>query len=100
MDENRCICCGQIIPEGRQVCPACEAKNKVQAGLSDSFLEMAYRVVVFAGAKTEEEKQLLEIIVKCCNNNGISFRKYMMTVSEVNQELLKLQQEAENGEQQ
>ena len=23
--ENRCICCGEIIPEGRQVCPACEA---------------------------------------------------------------------------
>lgn len=24
--EERCICCGDIIPEGRQVCPACEAK--------------------------------------------------------------------------
>ena len=23
--ENRCVCCGEIIPEGRQVCPACEA---------------------------------------------------------------------------
>ena len=22
---NRCVCCGDIIPEGRQVCPACEA---------------------------------------------------------------------------
>lgn len=21
--ENRCICCGEVIPEGRQVCPAC-----------------------------------------------------------------------------
>lgn len=21
---NRCICCGEIIPEGRQVCPRCE----------------------------------------------------------------------------
>ena len=21
---NRCVCCGDIIPEGRQVCPACE----------------------------------------------------------------------------
>ena len=22
--EERCICCGEIIPEGRQVCPNCE----------------------------------------------------------------------------
>lgn len=24
--ENRCVCCGEIIPEGRMVCPQCEAK--------------------------------------------------------------------------
>lgn len=23
---NRCTCCGEMIPEGRQVCPSCEAK--------------------------------------------------------------------------
>lgn len=23
--ENRCVCCGEIIPEGRQVCPLCES---------------------------------------------------------------------------
>lgn len=23
-DADRCICCGEIIPEGRQVCPQCE----------------------------------------------------------------------------
>lgn len=39
MSDNRCICCGQIIPEGLQVCPSCEAKagqpniGKVLAGL-------------------------------------------------------------------
>ena len=22
--EERCVCCGAIIPEGRMVCPACE----------------------------------------------------------------------------
>lgn len=21
---NRCVCCGEVIPEGRQVCPKCE----------------------------------------------------------------------------
>ena len=24
MNENRCVYCGEIIPEGRQVCPSCE----------------------------------------------------------------------------
>ena len=26
MAENRCVCCGEIVPEGRQVCPSCEAR--------------------------------------------------------------------------
>ena len=25
---NRCVCCGAIIPEGRQVCPNCEGGKK------------------------------------------------------------------------
>lgn len=24
MSDNRCVYCGEIIPEGRQVCPICE----------------------------------------------------------------------------
>jgi RNA polymerase subunit RPABC4/transcription elongation factor Spt4 len=24
--EDRCVCCGEIIPEGRMVCPQCESK--------------------------------------------------------------------------
>ena len=26
MGEERCVCCGAIIPEGRMVCPECERK--------------------------------------------------------------------------
>lgn len=26
MPENRCVCCGEVIPEGWQVCPSCEKK--------------------------------------------------------------------------
>jgi hypothetical protein len=25
---DRCVCCGEIIPEGRQVCPKCEGGGK------------------------------------------------------------------------
>lgn len=27
MNENRCVCCGEIIPEGRQICWKCERKG-------------------------------------------------------------------------
>lgn len=35
MTEDRCVTCGQVIPEGRQVCPTCENKKieKVKKGL-------------------------------------------------------------------
>lgn len=26
MNEDRCVCCGAVIPEGRMVCPICERK--------------------------------------------------------------------------
>lgn len=29
--ENTCVCCGEIIPEGRQVCAICETKNTGEA---------------------------------------------------------------------
>lgn len=25
-DDNRCVCCGAVIPEGRLVCPVCERR--------------------------------------------------------------------------
>lgn len=30
--ENRCVCCGEIIPEGRMVCPNCEEEAKERSG--------------------------------------------------------------------
>jgi len=30
--ENRCVCCGEIIPEGRLVCPICEKKEAPKEG--------------------------------------------------------------------
>lgn len=25
-DQNTCVCCGDVIPEGQQICPKCENK--------------------------------------------------------------------------
>lgn len=32
--ENRCVCCGEIIPEGRQVCLRCE----IAEGIGDNLI--------------------------------------------------------------
>jgi hypothetical protein len=29
MDAEKCVCCGEVIPEGRQTCPSCENSNKI-----------------------------------------------------------------------
>lgn len=33
--EDYCVCCGAPVPEGRQVCPICEAKAEKKGGDSD-----------------------------------------------------------------
>lgn len=33
-DADRCICCGEIIPEGRMICPQCEGGTEKGWGAS------------------------------------------------------------------
>ena len=28
---EKCVCCGAVIPEGRQVCPSCQITNPIKA---------------------------------------------------------------------
>lgn len=34
MANDCCVCCGEIIPEGRQVCPACQRRRGKQPSLN------------------------------------------------------------------
>ena len=38
MNENRCVMCGAIIPEGRMVCPLCERRVKRDTGRTVAYL--------------------------------------------------------------
>ena len=29
-DADRCVCCGEIVPEGRMVCPQCEDHKEIK----------------------------------------------------------------------
>ena len=51
--EDRCICCGELIPEGRQVCPACEKKAEEP---SSNAVETAANNFI----KTEEKRWTLQ----------------------------------------
>lgn len=55
MLNNYCVCCGEIIPEGRQVCPRCDDKRGVSPTL-DSLRPLSHteREIV-AKLKTEDE---------------------------------------------
>lgn len=35
--ENRCVCCGEIIPEGRMVCPLCQEKPNERLKVGDTI---------------------------------------------------------------
>lgn len=56
MSENRCVACGEIIPEGGQVCPACMAKairkqerqEKVETVIADWVIPLAMFAAVVA----------------------------------------------------
>ena len=38
MAENRCVCCGEIIPEGRMVCPMCERRAEQERDLAEELV--------------------------------------------------------------
>lgn len=54
MQENRCICCGAIIPEGTQVCPECRHKQEEEPDLDDWGLFLLQK---------EEERESMPIFL-------------------------------------
>ena len=52
MSENRCVSCGEIIPEGRQICPHCWLEEGTQQHKLPK-----YAVVILQGGK--------EIVLNC-----------------------------------
>lgn len=44
MSEDRCICCGEIVPEGRMVCPNCE---RLMTEKPFEFLPTPWEVVLW-----------------------------------------------------
>lgn len=67
MNNNRCVSCGAIIPEGRQVCPTCERKAKREIG----------REITSVYSVTPENKVCLTCKKKKCKGECKEFKEYM-----------------------
>ena len=64
--ENRCVCCGEIIPEGRQVCPRCEKEVSGKMSVRDTYLKDygitdsdAKTIISFCRSATGYDQQLI-----------------------------------------
>lgn len=45
--ENRCISCGEIIPEGRQVCGCCDKSNSAKADSGKPTLSLVPTQIIY-----------------------------------------------------
>ena len=67
-DTNRCVCCGEIIPEGRWVCPRCERDACLHLWIFDGIEPakdgkmLRYRCQKCGATRTDSEKARLEIL--------------------------------------
>lgn len=61
MSDERCVCCGEQVPEGRQVCPKCEkiapagAEAACNVAVRRAVKEFADRVKLEFGCLFDEE---------------------------------------------
>ena len=67
-DTNRCVCCGDIIPEGRMVCPRCERDACLHLWIFDGIVQakdgnkLRYRCQKCGAVRTDSEKERLAIL--------------------------------------
>ena len=60
-DADRCVCCGEIVPEGRQICPQCECKRYIYTipDIPPSLNKFAGRENVWAYRADKKQWQAL-----------------------------------------
>ena len=55
--DNRCVCCGAIIPEGRQVCPKCEKGNQMKQIISKDGVIVCVTSIPYSAAIIKDMKK-------------------------------------------
>lgn len=101
MNDNTCIFCGDIIPEGRQVCPVCEMKAAAQKRKDEkrrkkSSRDLKYnreniiQKILSFNRKNPEDMKILDFLKTKGNASGYIkwLIKYDMAIKEA-EEILK-----------
>ena len=63
-EPEKCVMCGAIIPEGRQVCPACEADQKAENAepvIARVTLRTGGKITLCASGYTELGQMLAQL---------------------------------------
>ena len=71
---DRCVCCGEIIPEGRMVCPNCEIKGVTpltKHDASEQAYKNGYSAGYEAGRRSVGRKRGRWISLTECANAGV-----------------------------
>ena len=62
--EDRCVCCGEIVPEGKQVCKSCIAKYKLNESSSKPMVQAVWEDIKNQSAKADSGKPTLSLVPK------------------------------------
>ena len=62
--EDRCVVCGEIVPEGRQVCAKCEKEYKLNEISSKTMVQAVWEDVKNQQAKADSGKPILSLVPK------------------------------------
>ena len=82
--ENRCVVCGAIIPEGRQICPACEAGKQPVKETSMKMLRISGASLRIEMRDGETQEQAEDRLLDTMEEHGITC--YAWNGSEVEDE--------------
>ena len=62
--EDRCVCCGEIVPEGKQVCEKCNTKYKLNESSCKSMVQAVWEDTKNQSAKADSGKPILSLVPK------------------------------------
>lgn len=60
--EDRCLICGEVIPEGTQVCPTCESEGKHRLSVAKAIFDDIKRRNAKQSAKADSGKPILSLV--------------------------------------
>ena len=72
--EDRCVMCGRIIPEGRQICPICEKGEPMDT--KEKLIELCEKALNYAGTGREMRFTGGDV-TPCLIANGVTVQEWI-----------------------